>query len=129
MYFKRGKHFKTFSAAPIVGSIADDEDDDDEEEDADGEPNAEDDTANGEVPDNDADDADNNDVDDMHNVCVEVLHVCDDSPDLATTRCFLDSLEIPPQLSLSSVHSCNSNGRLDMLLIALRWLFLRFFFK
>ena len=100
MNWKRGKHFNTFSAAPIV-DIRDDDDEDD----------IDDDVTNASEPDDDDNDDDTaNDVDD------EVLDVADDTLVLANIRCCLDVSVLVLFPSSSSSSRCTSHGRLDMML-------------
>ena len=101
MNWKRGKHFNTFSAAPIVDIRVDDDEDD-----------IDDDVTNASEPDDDDDDNDDtaNAVDD------EVLDVADDTLVLANIRCCLDVLVLVLFPSSSSSSRCTSHGRLDMML-------------
>ena len=97
MNWKRGKHFKTFSAAPMLGTRVDDEEDDDEDDDV--------------VAIDDDVVASDNETDDD----VEVLDVADNTAVPARTRCSLDASKLSPSsLSLSS--SGSLHGRLGMLL-------------
>ena len=100
MNWKRGKHFNTFSAAPIV-DIRDDDDEDD----------IDDDVTNASEPDDDDDDDDTaNAVDD------EVVDVADDTLVLANMSSFLDVSVLVLFPSSSSSSRCTSHGRLDMML-------------
>ena len=105
MNWKRGKHFNTFSAAPIVDIRVDDDEDD-----------IDDDVTNANEPDDDDDDTANA-VDDAANaVDDEVLDVADDTLVLANIRCCLDVSVLVLFPSSSSSSRCISHGRLDMML-------------
>ena len=101
MNWKRGKHFNTFSAAPIVDIRVDDDEDD-----------IDDDVTIAIESDDDDDDNDDtaNAVDD------EVLDVADDTLVLANMSSFLDVSVRVLFPSSSSSSRCTSHGRLDMML-------------
>ena len=100
MNWKRGKHFNTFSAAPIVDIRVDDDEDD-----------IDDDVTNTSDTDDDDDDDDTaNAVDD------EVLDVADDTLVLANMSSFLDVSVLVLFPSSSSSSRCISHGCLDMML-------------
>ena len=109
MNWKRGKHFNTFSAAPIVDIRVDDDEDD-----------IDDDVTNASEPDDDDDDDDddtvNDDDDTASAVDDEVLDVADDTLLLANIRCCLDVSVLVLFPSSSSSSRCISHGRLDMML-------------
>ena len=116
MNWKRGKHFKTFSAAPMLGTtVDDDEEDDDEDDDVAIDDDDDDDVVSG---DNETDADDDNDDNDPDEAATdsginddEVLTVADDSAVCANTRCFLDASKLSSSLCGGTFH-----GRLDMLL-------------
>ena len=111
MNWKRGKHFNTFSAAPIVDIRVDDDEDD-----------IDDDVTNTSEPDDDDDGDDDdddaaNDVDDTANAVDDVvLDVADDTLVLVNLSSFLDVSVLVLFPSSSSSSRCISHGCLDMML-------------